>query len=73
VNLRFYDYPINNVAGCHVEYNEVPGSHCAIYSELRERMMLAARRGDGLSDQDLEGLLEDLAALEELERTQEDE
>jgi hypothetical protein len=31
-------------------------------------MMLAARKGEGLSDSDVEGLLDDLAALERLER-----
>lgn len=41
--------------------------------ELRQRMMLAARKGEGLSDSDMEGLLEDLASLEELEGSQEDE
>jgi len=41
--------------------------------ELDKKMMLAARKGEGLSDSDMEGLLEDLAALEELERGDEDE
>lgn len=41
--------------------------------ELKQRIMLAARKGDGLSDSDMEALLEDLAALEELEGRQEDE
>ena len=31
-------------------------------------MMLAARKGEGLSESDIEALLEDLAALEKLER-----
>ena len=31
-------------------------------------MMLAARKGEGLSENDLESLLEDLAELERLER-----
>src|ERR1700730_2365315 len=33
-------------------------------ADLKQRMMLAARKGEGLSDDDLEALLEDLAALE---------
>jgi hypothetical protein len=37
-------------------------------SELDSRMMLAARKGEGLSERDMEGLLEDLAELERLER-----
>ena len=41
--------------------------------KLDEKMMLAARKGEGLSDSDMEGLLEDLAALAELERREEDE
>lgn len=41
--------------------------------ELDRKMMLAARKGEGLSESDMEGLLEDLAALEELERGEEDE
>jgi hypothetical protein len=41
--------------------------------ELNERIMLAARKGEGLSDSDMEALLEDLAALEELEGREEDE
>lgn len=41
--------------------------------ELRQRMMLAARKGEELSDSDIEALLEDLAALEELEGRQKDE
>ena len=40
---------------------------------LNRKMMLAARKGEGLSDSDVEGLLADLAALEDLERGQEDE
>lgn len=35
--------------------------------ELASRMMMAARNGEGLSDRDMEGLLEDLAKLERLE------
>lgn len=35
--------------------------------ELDEKMMLAARKGEGLSHSDMEGLVEDLAALERLE------
>jgi hypothetical protein len=34
--------------------------------ELASRMMMAARNGQGLSDSDIEGLLEDLARLERL-------
>lgn len=41
--------------------------------DLKQRMMLAARKGDGLSDSDMEALLKDLAALDELEGKQEDE
>lgn len=41
--------------------------------ELDKRMMMAARKGEGLSDSDLEGLLEDFAALEHLERGEKDE
>jgi len=41
--------------------------------KLREEFMLAARKGEGLSEKDMEGLLEDLAALEELEGDQGDE
>lgn len=41
--------------------------------ELSQRMMLAARKGEGLSDSDMEALLEDLSALEELEGGNEDE
>ena len=40
---------------------------------LDEKMMLAARKGEGLSDNDDDGLLEDLAALEEFESRKEDE
>ena len=36
-------------------------------AELASRMMMAARNGEGLSDRDMEGLLEDLAKLERLE------
>lgn len=35
---------------------------------LNTRMMMAARKGEGLSESDLEGLLDDLAELERLER-----
>ena len=35
--------------------------------DLASRMMLAARKGEGLSDSDLDGLLEDLARLEGLD------
>jgi hypothetical protein len=41
--------------------------------DLKQRLMLAARKGEGLSDGDMESLLEDLAALEELEGKIEDE
>lgn len=41
--------------------------------ELGQRMMLAARKGEGLSDSDMEALLEDLVALKKLEGKQEDE
>ncbi|MDP3328958.1 hypothetical protein [Parvibaculum sp.] len=40
---------------------------------LKQRLMLAARKGEGLSDSDMEGLLEDIAALDELEGKKEDE
>jgi hypothetical protein len=36
-------------------------------------MMMAARKGEGLSESDLEGLLDDLAELERLERGEGDE
>ncbi len=35
---------------------------------LDEKLMMAARKGEGLSEDDLEGLLEDLAELERLEQ-----
>jgi hypothetical protein len=35
--------------------------------EFASKMMAAARNGEGLSDQDLEGFLEDLARLERLD------
>ena len=35
---------------------------------LDSKMMMAARKGEGLSENDLEGLLDDLAELERLER-----
>lgn len=41
--------------------------------ELSQKMMLAARKGEGLSDSDMMALLEDLAALEKLEGGNEDE
>ncbi|MGH7121484.1 MAG: hypothetical protein ACREFP_21255 [Acetobacteraceae bacterium] len=41
--------------------------------DLKQRLMLAARKGEGLSDSDMEALLEDLAALQELEGDKEDE
>lgn len=41
--------------------------------DLKQRLMLAARKGEGLSDSDMEALLEDLAALDELEGRKEDE
>ncbi len=41
--------------------------------ELDSKMMLAARKGEGLSDRDLEGMLDDLAELERLEREDGDE
>lgn len=41
--------------------------------DLDSKMMLAARKGKGLSDRDLEGLLDDLAELERLEREDDDE
>jgi hypothetical protein len=36
--------------------------------EFDAKMMMAARKGEGLSERDLEGLLEDMAELERLER-----
>lgn len=41
--------------------------------EFDSKMMLAARKGEELSDSDLEGLLEDLAELERLEPEDGDE
>lgn len=41
--------------------------------ELDAKMMMAARKGEGLSERDLEGLLEDMAELERLEREDGDE
>lgn len=41
--------------------------------ELDSRMMLAARKGEGLSESDLEGLLEDLVDLERLESGKDNE
>lgn len=41
--------------------------------ELSQKMMLAARKGEGFSDSDMKALLEGLAALEELEGGNEDE
>jgi hypothetical protein len=37
-----------------------------------EKMMMAARKGEGLSESDLEGLIEDMAELEKLERDKDD-
>ncbi len=42
-------------------------------SELDSKMMMAARKGEGLSERDLEGLIEDMAELERLEREDGDE
>jgi len=42
-------------------------------SDLDSKMMLAARKGEGLAECDLEGLLEDMAELERLEREDGDE
>jgi hypothetical protein len=36
--------------------------------ELASKMMVAARKGESLSERDMEGLLQDLAKLERLER-----
>jgi hypothetical protein len=41
--------------------------------ELASKMMMAARNGEGLSDRDLEGLLEDIARLERLDGGESDE
>lgn len=41
--------------------------------DSEQGIMLAARKGQGLSESDMDALLEDLAALEELERGEEDE
>jgi len=41
--------------------------------DLKQRTLLAARKGDGLSDSDMETLLEGLAALDELESRREDD
>ena len=49
--------------------NPTPSSN----KELDKKMMLAARKGEGLSERDIEGLLADLAALKDLERGEEDE
>ena len=40
---------------------------------LDEKLMMAARKGEGLSERDLEGLIEDLAELERLEQEDDDE
>ena len=40
---------------------------------LDAKLMMAARKGEGLSERDLEGLLEDMAELERLEREDDDE
>ena len=37
-------------------------------SALDSKMTMAARKGEGLSERDLEGLIEDMAELERLER-----
>jgi hypothetical protein len=37
------------------------------------KMMMVARKGTGLSDNDLEGVIEDMAELERLERNKDDE
>lgn len=44
-----------------------------IDGKLDSKLMLAARKGEGLSDDDLEGVLDDLAELERLEREDGDE
>jgi hypothetical protein len=36
------------------------------------KMMMAARKGEGLSDSDLDGVIEDIAELERLEREKDD-
>jgi hypothetical protein len=36
------------------------------------KMMMAARKGEGLSDSDLDGVIEDMAELERLEREKDD-
>lgn len=41
--------------------------------ELEQKIMLAARKGEGLSDNDMEALLEAIAALEDIEGRKEDE
>jgi hypothetical protein len=41
--------------------------------DLKQRIVLAARKGEGLSDSDMQALLEDLATLDELEGGQKDE
>ena len=41
--------------------------------ELDAKMMMAARKDEGLSERDLEGLIEDMAELERLERADDDE
>ncbi len=40
-------------------------------SDLSSKMMMAARKGEGLSDKDIDGIAEDLADLEKLGRDQE--
>jgi hypothetical protein len=41
--------------------------------ELASRMTMAARKGEGISDRDMEGFLKDLARLERLESEDEEE
>jgi hypothetical protein len=41
--------------------------------ELASKMMMAARKGEGISDRDMEGWLEDLAKLDRLEREEGEE
>jgi len=44
----------------------------SVDSDLDKRMTIAARKGEGLSDRDLKGLLEDLARLEGFESDKDD-
>jgi hypothetical protein len=41
-------------------------------SDPDSKMMMAARKGEGLSDSDLDGVIEDIAELEKLEREKDD-